>query len=90
MQVPEKHSDDATAIAHTRPVEPATPIGEESAHHHRGQGPDVLKPNPVQICFELAKVVGILDDGLLAQAALTTQVREKPGTAPAKGSRSTR
>ena len=78
MQVPEKHSDDATSIANTRPVQPATPIGEESAHDHRGQGPEILKPNPAQIGFELAKVVGILNDGLLAQSTLTTQVREKP------------
>jgi hypothetical protein len=85
MQVSEKHSDDATSIAHTRPVQPATPISEESAHDHRGQGAKVLKPNPVEICFELAKVVGILDDGFLAQAALTTQVREKPWHRSRKG-----
>jgi hypothetical protein len=78
MQVSEKHSDDATSIANTRPVQPATPICEESAHDHRGQGPEVFKPDPAQICFELTKVVGILNDGCLTQSTLTTQVREKP------------
>src|SRR6266446_42228 len=77
MQIPEKHSDDATSITNTRPVQPATTISEESAHDHRGQRPEVLEPDPAHICFELAQMVGILNDGLLAQSTLTTQVREK-------------
>src|SRR5215218_6197075 len=78
MQVPEKHSDDAASITNTRPMQSAATIGEESAHDHRGQGPEVLQPNPTQIGFELMKVVGILHDGLFPQSTLTTQVREKP------------
>jgi hypothetical protein len=72
MQIPEKHSDDATSIANARPVQPAATVGEESAHNHWGQGPEVYKPNPAQIGFELAKMVGILNDGLLPQSTLTT------------------